>query len=282
MKNLIFPCLWFDGKAKEAATLYCSLFNNSSITTETEMVVNFKLNGQLFMGLNGGPQFKPTASISFFVTFENDHELERAWKGLADGGFVFMPLDKYDWSEKYGWVQDQFGISWQLSLGNIREIGQKLVPLLMFCGDYQGMAKDAIDHYVSIFDQSKVDMIATYKPEQVTLDATIVHARFYLGNNLLMAMDSNVPQPFTFNEGISLVVDCKTQEEIDHYWSKLSEGGEESMCGWLKDKFGVSWQIVPTVLHELMSDAQKAPKVMQAFMQMRKFDIEGLLRATKA
>ncbi len=140
MTNQIYPCLWFDGEAKAAAVFYCSIFENSKITSDSPMVVNFELNGKKLMGLNAGPMFK-------------------------------------------------------------------------------------------------------------------------------------------FNEAISFVVDCDTQGEIDNYWNKLTEGGRESQCGWLKDKFGVSWQIVPTILAKLLSDPEKAPKVVQAFMQMKKFDIEKPVNA---
>ena len=140
MTQPIYPCIWFNNNAKEAATFYCSIFKPSSILVDTPMVVRFDLNGRIFMGLNGGPHFTP-------------------------------------------------------------------------------------------------------------------------------------------NEAISFVVECETQEEIDFYWDSLVEGGKESMCGWLKDKYGVSWQIVPTILGKLMSDPEKAPRVMAAFMQMKKFDIAKLLEA---
>ncbi len=140
MKNDIYACLWFDGKAKEAAMFYCSVFKNSKIVSENPVAVIFELNGKKFMALNGGPKFKFTESVSF-------------------------------------------------------------------------------------------------------------------------------------------VVDCNDQVEIDYYWNTLAKGGEESMCGWLKDKYGLSWQIVPAILGQLMSDPEKAPKVMQAFLQMKKFDIEKLMQA---
>jgi len=137
MTHKLYPCLWFDGKAKEAAEFYCSVFKDSKILSENPMVVNFELNGTKFMGLNGGPLFK-------------------------------------------------------------------------------------------------------------------------------------------FNEAVSYVVNCDTQEEIDYYWEKLTDGGRESMCGWLVDKFGLSWQIVPSILGELMSDLQRAGRVTKAFMEMKKLDIEVL------
>lgn len=138
LTNQIYPCLWFNGQAKTAAEFYCSIFTDSRIVSENPMVVIFEINGQKFMGLNGGPQF-------------------------------------------------------------------------------------------------------------------------------------------TFNESVSFVINCDTQNEIDHYWNAFTLEGEESMCGWCKDKFGVSWQIVPTVLPKLLSDSTKAENVAKAFLQMRKFDIQTLL-----
>ncbi len=141
MRNEIYTCLWFDGQAQEAASFYCSVFENSKITADNQMVVTFELNGKKFMGLNAGPQFK-------------------------------------------------------------------------------------------------------------------------------------------FSEAISFVIDCETQEEIDNYWAKLTaDGGEEGNCGWLKDKFGVSWQIVPTVLSKLLSNPEKSQRVMEAYRKMKKFDIRQLENA---
>ena len=141
MNNQIYPCLWFDGNAKEAADFYCSVFKNSKILSENPVVVYFEINGYKVMCLNGGPNFK-------------------------------------------------------------------------------------------------------------------------------------------FNEAVSLVVNCETQEEIDYYWETLTaDGGKESMCGWLKDKFGFSWQIVPSIIGKLMSDPEKSKRVMQAIMGMKKLDIAMLEQA---
>lgn len=143
MNNKLFPCLWFDGKAKEAATFYCSIFKNSKIISENPITVIFELNETKFMALNGGSEYQ------------------------------FSPANSY-------------------------------------------------------------------------------------------------------------VITCDTQEEIDHYWNKLGDGGKLRKCGWLADKFGVSWQIVPSILGKLMNDPEKAPKVMYAFMQMKKFNIEKLVAASEA
>jgi predicted 3-demethylubiquinone-9 3-methyltransferase (glyoxalase superfamily) len=279
MNNLIYPCLWFNGEAKEAAEFYCSVFNNSQITADTPIVVIFETAGQKFMCLNGGPGLKINPSISFFVICESEEEVNKVWGKLAGGGNVLMPLGKYEWSEKYGWVQDQLGVSWQIAWGKVEDVGQKFTPSLMFTGEHSGKAEQAIEFYTSVFKNSSVTGILKYTAEDHDTEGTVKHAQFSLGKNLLMAMDSSLPHNFNFNEALSLVVECHNQEEIDYYWSKLTEGGSESMCGWLKDKFGVSWQIVPAILGKLMGDQKRAPRVMQKFRQMKKFNIKELENA---
>jgi len=279
MTNEIYPCFWFDGKAKEAAELYCSIFKDSQITVDTPMVVNFTLAGQQFMGLNGGPMYVPNPSISFYVVCETREEIDIAWEKLLAGGMVLMPLDQYPWSERYGLMQDQYGISWQLALGKLEEVGQKFTPSLMFTKQQAGKAEQAIQFYTSLFVNSSVVGILKYDENDQDVTGTVKHAQFKLGNQVFMAMDSSMPHAFSFNEGISLVINCQTQEEIDYYWLKLTQGGQEDRCGWLKDQYGVSWQIVPAVLGKLMTNPEKAPRVIQAFMQMKKFDIEKLVNA---
>lgn len=280
MNNTIYPCLWFDGSAKQAATFYCSVFNQSKITADTNIVVTFEASGQKFMCLNGGPKFKPNPSISFFVVCETKEEIDQYWKKLVVGGSVLMPLDKYDWSEKYGWLQDAFGINWQLSFGKLKDVGQKFTPCLMFTQTQQGKAEQAIQFYTSVFHNSSVTGILKYSASDADVEGTVKHAQFNLGKYVFMAMDSSLSHAFSFNEAISFVVDCETQNEIDYFWNKLTaDGGEESMCGWLKDKYGVSWQIVPTILGKLMSDPERARRVVQAFLKMRKFDIATLKQA---
>jgi predicted 3-demethylubiquinone-9 3-methyltransferase (glyoxalase superfamily) len=279
MKNTIYPCLWFDGKAKEAAEFYCTVFSDTVITSENPMVVIIKAAGQKFMFLNGGPHFTLNPSISFFVTFETTEGVDQAWEKLTQEGLVMMPLDKYDWSEKYGWIQDKFGVSWQLSAGKLESVGQKFTPSLMFTRHYAGKAEQAIQFYTSIFQDSSVIGILKYSAEDPDVTGTVKHSQFTLGKKVFMAMDSSAPHAFNFNEAISLVVDCETQEEIDYYWEKLSAVPEAEQCGWLKDQFGISWQIVPTILGKLMSDPSRSERVVNAFMQMKKFDIQKLMIA---
>ncbi|MBY0434610.1 MAG: VOC family protein [Cyclobacteriaceae bacterium] len=279
MTNPIYPCLWFDGNAKAAAEFYCSAFPNSKITADTPMVVNFELDGKKFMGLNGGPQFKFNPSISFFAICETESEVDSVWNKLLKDAFVMMPLNNYPWSKKYGWLRDTFGISWQVMMGDAEQMGGKIIPAFMFTGSQAGKAESAMNFYAAIFRDSKIKDINRYLAGEHDVEGTVKHARFHLGKENFVAMDSSAPHAFEFNEAISFVLECGKQEEIDYYWGKLTEGGQESQCGWLKDKFGVSWQIVPTILGKLMSDPTKSQRVMAAFMQMKKFDIEKLLNA---
>jgi len=279
MNNSIYPCLWFNDEAEAAANFYCSVFKDSEIKSNNPLVVDFNLHGQRFMGLNGGPEFKKNPSISFFVLCETEEETNSTWEKLKDGGSVLMPIDKYPWSDRYGWIQDRFGVSWQLYFGQMKDVGQKFSPTLMFVKEQSGKAEEAIHFYTSIFKNSSINGISKYSAEDSDVEGYVKHAQFKINDYVFMTMDSSGEHAFSFNEGISIVVACETQEEIDYYWDKLLEDGKESQCGWLKDKFGVSWQIVPAIMDELMSEPGKSQRVMQAVMKMKKLDIQTLIDA---
>lgn len=295
----IIPHLWFDDQAEEAAEFYTSLFEPSGVGTVTRygkegfeihgqpegkvMTVEFELAGYKIIALNGGPHFSFTPAISFFVVCETESEVDALWQELSEGGAALMPLDTYDWSEKYGWVQDRYGLSWQLSLGELEAIGQKITPLLMYVSK-NGRAEEAIERYTSIFDDSEIIGIYRYGADEAQPEGAVMHAQFRLNGEVFMAMDS-APEhaDFTFNEAISLLVNCEDQKEIDYFWDKLSEGGDPNaqQCGWLKDRYGVSWQVSPTVLHEMLQDPdpEKVGRVTNAFLQMKKFDVQKLQEA---
>ncbi|MBT1695961.1 VOC family protein [Fulvivirgaceae bacterium PWU4] len=283
MKEKITPCLWYNNQAQEAAALYCSAFADTKIVAKSPIVTAISVAGQSITLLDGGPRYQPNPSVSFFYICEKQDEMDRIWKLFSKGGSVLMPLDKYPWSERYGWITDKYGVSWQLALGKISDVGQKLTPCLLFTGKQYGKADEAIAHYSSIFKDPKVDGILRYTAGESPDEAgKVKHAQMALNGQKFMLMDSAGPHGFTFSEGVSLTIHCDTQAEIDHYWGKLTESGEESMCGWLKDKFGVSWQIIPTILNKIMSDPAKAGKAAQAFMSMRKLDIEQIVQASIA
>ncbi len=283
MKENITPCLWFNGQAQEAAELYCSVFSDAKTTSRSSIVTGISVAGQSITLLDGGPMYKPNPSISFYYICEKQEALDKIWKALTKNGSVLVPLDKYPWAEKYGWLTDKFGISWQFALGKISDVGQTITPCLTFTGKNYGRAEEAIKHYSSIFKNVKVDGILRYgKNESPDIEGKVKHAQMSLNNQKLMLMESVGPHNFTFTEGVSLTIHCEDQDEIDYYWEKLTENGAESMCGWLKDKFGVSWQIIPTILNTIMSDPSKAGKAAQAFMAMRKLNIEQIVQASIA
>jgi predicted 3-demethylubiquinone-9 3-methyltransferase (glyoxalase superfamily) len=156
---------------------------------------------------------------------------------------------------------------------------QKITPFLWF----DNQAEEAARFYASIFDNSKIGTITRYGREGAAVSGqpagSVMTVAFQLAGQEFVALNGG-PQ-FKFTDAVSFVVNCQTQEEIDSYWEKLSAGGQEVQCGWLKDKYGLSWQVVPTVLGQLLGDKdpQKSQRVMQALLQMKKIDIVGLKRA---
>ena len=278
MKNQIYPCLWFDGNAKEAAEFYCSVFKNSKITTDTPMVVEFDLWGKKIMGLNGGPQFKITPSISLFALCSTIEKTKEIWSKLIEGGKALMQIEKQSWSELYGWVQDKYGMTWQISV--VMQPGDKeqITPSMLFTGKQFGRAEEAVKFYTSVFDNSTTKVIMPY-PKEDPNAGKVMYSEFQLNGYDFIAMDGPGEHNYSFNEGVSIVVNCETQKEIDFFWKKLTEGGNESMCGWLVDKFGVSWQIVPAILGKLMTDPKKAERVMHSVMKMKKLVIEAMVNA---
>ncbi len=298
IKQIIVPHLWYDREAKEAAEFYCSVFPDSRITSITTLhntptgdcdVVSFALWGYSFMAISAGPLFKFNPSVSFKVNFDPSQDkdaktrIDDMWAKLSEGGKILMPLDKYPFSERYGWIQDKYGLSWQLILTNPEgEERPLIIPSLLFVGDVYGKAEEASDFYLSVFKNSKRSAMARYpagmEPDK---EGAVMFTDFMLERQWFAAMDSAHEHNFAFNEAISLMVNCEDQNEIDYYWEKLSAVPEAEQCGWLKDKYGLSWQIVPTVMDKMMQDQDpdRLARVTQAFLEMKKFDLAALQRA---
>jgi predicted 3-demethylubiquinone-9 3-methyltransferase (glyoxalase superfamily) len=286
----IMPCLWFDNQGEEAARFYTSLFDGSKMGRMARygeagpgpegsvMTVTFQLEGRDFMAINGGPQYTFTPATSFFVTCATEVEIDVLWRELSKGGQVFMELASYPFSRKFGWAADRFGVSWQL---NLADRGRKITPFLMFVGRQHGKAEEAMKFYASLFPGSSIEQVERYGAGQGETEGTVMHGRFTLSGGEFMAMDSAREHASTFTPAVSFAVDCRTQEEVDDLWKKLSQGGTEGQCGWLDDRYGVSWQIVPSVLPEMLLDgnAERAKRVMEAMFPMRKLDIAALRRA---
>lgn len=287
----ISPFLWYEKDAAQTANFYTSIFPGSKITDTTVLhdtpsgtveVIAFKILDQDFTLMSAGPLFKFTPAISFLVACASTEEVDAFWQKLSQSGSVVMPLDKYPFSERYGWLQDRYGLSWQVMAMSDGPITQRIIPTLMFVGKQAGKAEQAINYYKSVFKNSKIDHILRYgKEDQPDQEGTIKHAGFTLDGREFAAMDSARAHDFTFNEAISFEVVCETQEEIDYYWAKLSADPNSEACGWLKDPYGVTWQIVPTLLKRLLhdKDPRKTANVTQSFLKMKKFDIAALQRA---
>jgi predicted 3-demethylubiquinone-9 3-methyltransferase (glyoxalase superfamily) len=303
----IIPHLWFDKEAKEAATFYTSLFPDSRVTNVTTLhdtpsgdadMVSFELWNQKFMAISAGPYFKFTPAVSFIVNFDpllfGDEstrkksardKIDMVWNKLAEGGTVLMPIDNYPFSDRYGWVQDKYGLSWQLILTNPEgEPRPPIIPSLLFGGNKSGKAEEAINFYLSVFKNSKPGILFHYgKDMEPEKEGTVMFADFMLEHTWFSAMDSARDHKSDFNEAISFMVNCADQAEIDYYWQKLSAVPESEQCGWLKDKYGVSWQITFAEMQTMLSKGtrEQVDRVTQAFLPMKKLDIAILKKAYK-
>ncbi len=213
----ISVCLWFNNQAEAAAEFYTSTFDRSKITgtvpygeagTEIHggepgsvMTVDFELDGFSFTALNGGPQFRPNPSISFFANCTSADEVDALWARLSENGSVLMPLDEYPFSRRYGWVEDRFGVSWQVILSET-EPRQRFIPSLLFVGDRCGKAEEAIGFYTSVFRNAKRGSLFPYGADQPpNRKGTLMYADFELEGQLFSAMDSALEHRFDFTEG---------------------------------------------------------------------------------
>jgi predicted 3-demethylubiquinone-9 3-methyltransferase (glyoxalase superfamily) len=275
MVHPISISLWGNQNAREAADFYATVFPDFKLISVNPITVLYQIGGRNFMHINAGPEFPINPSISFFYESENAEELKGIWDKLSEGGSTLMPFGEYPWSKQYGWCGDRFGVNWQLMLGNHGNTA--ISPSLMFHGANNGKTQEAIDFYTGLFPQSSTQFISRYEKGEPDIEGNIKYSRFLLNGGSFSAMDSSYNHQFQFNEGVSLMVTVDSQEEIDHYWQQLSDGGSEGKCGWLKDKYGVSWQVIPSVLGKLMSNPEQAAKTTAAFMKMGKMVIADLM-----
>ena len=297
MGQKITPNLWFDGNAKEAVDFYVGAFPDSKVTSTSyypktadegladfqqnlagkELTIEFELGGLRFTAINAGPEFKFTPAISLMVNFDPSRDeqarehLDELWGKLVEGGEALMPLDTYPFSEHYGWVKDRYGLTWQLILTQPGDEPRPfMMPSLMFIGKNNNRAEEAIKFYMSVFKDSELGMVARYTDDTGPAKAgSLMFADFKLAGQWLAAMDAGVGHDFNFNEAVSLAVACKDQAEIDYFWEKLSTVPASEQCGWCKDQYGVSWQIVPENVDELM----KKPDAFAHMMNMKKLVI---------
>lgn len=293
----ITPNLWFDGNASEAAEFYTGVFPGGTIIGGSkypanaeegladfqkdlagkDLTVDISLGGHDFTLINAGSEFKATPANSFLVNFDPSKDeqaverIDHVWNVLIDGGEALIEIGEHPFSKRYGWVRDKYGFSWQLMLTNPEgEPRPFIIPDLLFGAGVQNQAEAAMRYYASVFEDSLVNVVARYPEDNppVVKDA-VMFGEFKLAGQWFAAMDSAVPQTTTFTEAVSYAVVCKDQAEIDAFWEKLSAVPASEQCGWCKDKFGVSWQIVPENMEELM----KKPSAFKAMMNQHKIVI---------
>jgi len=289
----ITPFLWFEKDIQKVTDFYLSVFPGSKIKSSGGLdntpsgqvsTATVEIYGLDFDFMTAGPYlpFRPT--VSFIISCDSLAEVDTLWSKLSSTGKVLMELSAYPFAEKFGWVEDQYGVSWQIMFSSQMKSPQKIVPTLMFAGTVCGRAEEAVNFYTTVFHNSKINYLVKYGPEdteKTEVKAVIKHAGFTLENCYMALMDSGRPSPLSFEQATSFIVSCDTQEEIDYYWAKLTDGGKEIQCGWLNDKFGFPWQIVPKRLGEMMSQGspEQVARVTEAFMKMVKFDMKGLEEA---
>jgi predicted 3-demethylubiquinone-9 3-methyltransferase (glyoxalase superfamily) len=287
----IVPHLWFDHDAAQAAELYVKAIPGSRIVSRSSLggtpsgeveILRLSLAGYEIQILGAGPEFRVNPSLSFMVNCASAAEVDKIYTALKDGGSEMMPLGTYPFSERYVWLADRYGVSWQINFIKSRPVSDAIVPAQMFTGPNAGHAAQALDFYTKAFGGETV-LVAKYGPGMEPNGAEMIsHASFVLKGQSFALMDSAYDNSFAFNEAVSYVVYCDSQAEIDRYWSTLSAVPEAEACGWLKDRFGFSWQIVPRQLETLMSgDPARTQRVSQAFLKMKKFDIAMLEAAAR-
>ena len=296
----IIPTLWSNDAAQEMIDFYSLVFDDLKVgrtdyytdagkeqhghDAGDVVTIEFQIANQTFIALNGGDTFQINPSISFFINCQTTEEVDVLWQKLSEGGTTLMPLAAYPFSKRYGWLSDKFGVSWQIILADDAKL-DKIMPSLLFTKQHAGQAEEAMRFYASIFPDASVGDISRYGADQAPdKEDTVMYGTFTINGHTFTAMDSAQSHEFTFNEAVSLLVECESQDEIDRYWNALSADPSAEVCGWLKDKFGVSWQIVPTRLNDMLKDgtSEQIERVTAAYMQMKKFDIAELERVYQA
>ena len=282
MDQVITPAIWCDGTADEAAQFYADVFRDTSIAEQAPgLAATVSIHGFRLSLINGGNQYAPNPSISCILNFDpllfgGEEQartyLDELYKRLSTGG-VLMELGEYPFSPRYAWVRDRFGMTWQLMLtdpdGDPRPF---IIPSFMFGGTNHAHAEEATDAWITLFDNSRRGALYRYE-EGGPLDAgTVMFTDFTLRGTWMAATDSGTFHDFTFTPGVSIIVSCRDQEEIDRYWAGLSAVPEAERCGWCVDHWGVSWQVVPHNIAELMADAATRDKILH----MGKIDLAKL------
>lgn len=282
--------LCFDNQAEEAVKFYTSVFDQSEITREIRypkpnvesVAYDFTIENQAFAAFNGDSDFKMTPSFSLMISLDTAEEVDTLYAKLAKGGKDLMPLDAYPFSDRYAWVEDQFGLSWQIMLAPDVPKNHKIRVSLLFAGQYCGQAEQALKDYATIFQMAAPGHINYYQEgEAQDGRAKVNYAELNVGDQQLVFMDHGFGSDEEFSEAISFLIVAGAQSEVDYYWDKLSAHEESEAMGWLKDSHGISWQVVPQAYLQIMETANEEQKerVLDALFKMKKMDVARLENA---
>ena len=282
MDQRIIPAIWCDGTADEAARFYADVFREGSVVEQAPgLAATVSIHGFRLSLINGGDQYAPNPSISCILNFDpllfGGEEQARAYldelhERLSTGG-VLTELGEYPFSPRYAWVRDRFGMTWQLMLTDpAGEPRPFILPSFMFGGPNHANAEEATEAWIALFDDARRGALRRYGEAGPMEAGVVMFTDFTLRGTWMAAMDSGASQDLTFTRGVSMIVSCRDQEEIDRYWAGLSAVPEAERCGWCVDRWGVSWQVVPDNIAELIADAATREKILQ----MGKIDLTRL------
>ena len=282
MDQHITPAIRCNGNAEEAARFYADVFREGSVVEQVPgYAATVSAHGFRLSLISGGDQDTPNPSISCILNFDpllfggEDQArtyLDELYERLSTGG-VLMELGEYPFSPRYAWVRDRFGMTWQLMLTDpAGEPRPFILPAFMFGGTNHANAEEATEAWIALFDDARRGALRRYAEGGPMEAGTVMFTDFTLRGTWMAAMDSGAFHDFTFTPGVSMIVSCRDQEEIDHYWAGLSAVPEAEHCGWCVDRWGVSWQVLPHNIAELMADACTREKLLH----MGKIDLADL------
>ena len=282
MDQLITPAIWCDGTADEAARFYADVFREGSIVEQVPgLAATVSIHGFRLSLMSGDDQDAPEPVDQLHPELRpapvrrrgaGPGYLDELYERLSAGG-VLMELGEYPFSPRYAWVRDRFGMTWRLMLTDpAGEPRPFILPSFMFGGTNHANAEEATEAWIALFDDSRRGALRRYEEGGPMEAGTVMFTDFTLRGTWMAAMDSGAFHDFTFTPGVSMIVSCRDQEEIDRYWSGLSAAPQAERCGWCVDRWGVSWQVVPHNIAELMADAA----IRETILHMGKIDLAGL------
>lgn len=282
MDQFVTPAIRCNGDADEAARFYADVFREGSVVEQVPgYAATVSIHGFRISLINGGAQNAPNPSISCILNFDPllfggeaqaRAYLDELYEQLSTGG-VLMELGEYPFSPRYAWVRDRFGMTWQLMLTDpAGEPRPFILPSFIFGGTNHANAEEATEAWITLFDDARRGALRRYGEGGPMEAGAVMFTDFTLRGTWMAAMDSGAFHDFTFTPGVSMIVSCQDQEEIDLYWAGLSAVPEAEHCGWCVDRWGVSWQVVPHNIAKLMADAATREKLLH----MGKINLAGL------